>query len=383
MGWNSIRLGQFDEARKFFHASRELLDTLGTPPIPGFGTDAQNGLGLLASIVGDYDQAVVLGEQARIRSEKHADKFNLQIAFYVLANATYAQAQYDDAQYYVQQAYRLSEETGNDWFRAYILIVQGNIARVLENYGQAWENYQTSYTLKQGLNDLEGMGVALNCMGSIAWLRQEYSEAARLYQQAYDLYLEVDDPGGSGMSLFGLGDSAQAQGDYATAQRYFLDALVVAAGIGWPQLILTILVGVGDLLLRTSEQAEAAAILALAAQHPATEPPARRRAKQLLRTDSDLPPVADLDSMVEAAGEWLKRPRKNAVAKQEGLFEPLTARELEILRLLSEGLTNEEIAERLTLVVGTVKAHNHHIFGKLGVKNRVQAIARAREFKLV
>jgi LuxR family maltose regulon positive regulatory protein len=65
------------------------------------------------------------------------------------------------------------------------------------------------------------------------------------------------------------------------------------------------------------------------------------------------------------------------------LVEPLSARELEILRLLAAGLTNQEIADRLTVVVGTVKAHNHHIFGKLGVSNRVQALARARELDLL
>ena len=61
----------------------------------------------------------------------------------------------------------------------------------------------------------------------------------------------------------------------------------------------------------------------------------------------------------------------------------LTEREREILRLLAEGASNQEIAERLTLVVGTVKAHNHSIFGKLGVSNRTQAIARARELNLL
>jgi predicted ATPase/DNA-binding CsgD family transcriptional regulator/transcriptional regulator with XRE-family HTH domain len=65
------------------------------------------------------------------------------------------------------------------------------------------------------------------------------------------------------------------------------------------------------------------------------------------------------------------------------LVEPLSARELEILRLLAQGYTNQQIADRLHVVVGTVKAHNHHIFGKLGVTNRVQALARARELALI
>ncbi|MBL8161720.1 MAG: response regulator transcription factor [Anaerolineae bacterium] len=61
----------------------------------------------------------------------------------------------------------------------------------------------------------------------------------------------------------------------------------------------------------------------------------------------------------------------------------LSERELEILQLIDEGLTNSQIATRLHLVTGTVKAHNHHIFDKLGVSNRVQALVRARELGLL
>ncbi len=65
------------------------------------------------------------------------------------------------------------------------------------------------------------------------------------------------------------------------------------------------------------------------------------------------------------------------------LIEPLSDRELEIVRLMASGMTNQQIADRLHVVVGTVKVHNHHIFGKLGVSNRVQALARARELNLL
>jgi LuxR family maltose regulon positive regulatory protein len=52
-------------------------------------------------------------------------------------------------------------------------------------------------------------------------------------------------------------------------------------------------------------------------------------------------------------------------------------REVEVLHLVCEGLSNQEIAARLVLSVGTVKTHVHNIFGKLGVSNRPQAIAKA------
>jgi len=64
------------------------------------------------------------------------------------------------------------------------------------------------------------------------------------------------------------------------------------------------------------------------------------------------------------------------------LIEPLSQRELEVLRLISQGLSNHEIAERLFLALDTVKGHNRRIFGKLQVQRRTEAVARARELGL-
>jgi len=63
---------------------------------------------------------------------------------------------------------------------------------------------------------------------------------------------------------------------------------------------------------------------------------------------------------------------------QSALIEPLSGRELEVLELIAQGLTNPEIASRLFLALNTVKAHTRNIYGKLGVNNRTQASARAR-----
>lgn len=54
-----------------------------------------------------------------------------------------------------------------------------------------------------------------------------------------------------------------------------------------------------------------------------------------------------------------------------------------MLRLLAEGLTNRQIADRLTAVIGTVKAHSSNIYGKLGVSSRTQAVARAKELNVI
>lgn len=64
------------------------------------------------------------------------------------------------------------------------------------------------------------------------------------------------------------------------------------------------------------------------------------------------------------------------------LIEPLSQRELEVLQLITQGLTNQEIGQRLVLALDTVKGHNRKIFGKLQVQRRTEAVARARELGL-
>jgi LuxR family transcriptional regulator, maltose regulon positive regulatory protein len=92
---------------------------------------------------------------------------------------------------------------------------------------------------------------------------------------------------------------------------------------------------------------------------------------------------------MEAAGAGAMPPLRSAAPGPDRchapatLVEPLSERELEVLRLLAGYLSNSEIAERLTVSVGTVKTHIHHIYGKLGVADRAGAIEAARELRLL
>ena len=69
--------------------------------------------------------------------------------------------------------------------------------------------------------------------------------------------------------------------------------------------------------------------------------------------------------------------------KTEGLVEPLSERELEVLYLIAAGLQNKEIAEKLFISINTVKTHLKNINAKLNVNNRNKAIARAKEMGLI
>jgi LuxR family maltose regulon positive regulatory protein len=74
---------------------------------------------------------------------------------------------------------------------------------------------------------------------------------------------------------------------------------------------------------------------------------------------------------------------RGAEGRQDVLVEPMTERELEVLDLVAQGLSNKEIAVELSVSVSTVKTHTNNINRKLGTRTRTQAIAAARRLQLL
>jgi LuxR family maltose regulon positive regulatory protein len=87
--------------------------------------------------------------------------------------------------------------------------------------------------------------------------------------------------------------------------------------------------------------------------------------------------VARLLAAFESGLLESERPQRQVSCQH--LVEPLSERELEILQLLAQGLSNREIGERLFLAIPTVKGYNRNIFAKLQVRRRTEAVAHARE----
>jgi LuxR family maltose regulon positive regulatory protein len=83
--------------------------------------------------------------------------------------------------------------------------------------------------------------------------------------------------------------------------------------------------------------------------------------------------------LLAALGEDAEKPSPGMAV----LVEPLTDRETEVLRLIVAGLSNQEIADQLYIAVSTVKSHVNHIYGKLAVENRTQAVIKVQELQLL
>jgi ATP/maltotriose-dependent transcriptional regulator MalT len=80
---------------------------------------------------------------------------------------------------------------------------------------------------------------------------------------------------------------------------------------------------------------------------------------------------------------YLENKKPMPVIEKSALVEPLSARELEVLKLVTAGLSNREIGRKLFISPGTAKTHIHNLCGKLGVRNRTEAAIRAKELDLV
>lgn len=85
----------------------------------------------------------------------------------------------------------------------------------------------------------------------------------------------------------------------------------------------------------------------------------------------------------EYVGQILAAFGEDALESLPPGIEPLSDRELEVLRLLAAGMTNRQIADQLVVSISTVKSHVHHISGKLDASNRTQAVSRARKLGML
>jgi LuxR family transcriptional regulator, maltose regulon positive regulatory protein len=184
------------------------------------------------------------------------------------------------------------------------------------------------------------------------------------------------DPGPAGTLLQRLLDAATSQGrvgsviEIQALRALALDACGDHAGaLGALTEALTLARRHGYVRVLADEGASMHTLLAkLAAPRPGQRPIDPGHLDAVLRACRQADPV---------------RPQPRAATAPPGLIEPLTDRELEVLRLLAAGESNQRIAHDLFVALDTVKKHVTHVLGKLGAANRTEAAARARQLGLI
>jgi DNA-binding CsgD family transcriptional regulator len=217
---------------------------------------------------------------------------------------------------------------------------------------------------------------------------------------------ELHDQYSLGGSLCLMGSAALAQGHHAQARTCLEESLTISQEINQKDYMFGCFVGLGVLAASQGRPTQAAQLMGasegLFGQVPfliaAFRSYYHRQIEDLRPQLHDAAFAAawaegramTLEQALAVAWQALEAgmvessvPLSSQGQANQALTEPLTERELEVLRRMADGLTNDEIAAQLVIGISTVKTHINHLFSKLGVKTRTQAVARARALKLL
>lgn len=395
VGWISIRLGNFEAAEQAILRAQAIYDQHHLRPAMRFASDPRIPLAELKGILGESETARLLSEAAYADAMAQGDILNASVARYILTNVCLAHHEFSQAQDYISEAIDLTRQASNDWFLAYCLNQQGHIFLERGDYPRAQHQYEESYRIRERLGEPEGQAVALNHLGMLALIQGDYARAREHFQRSLPIYQRLEDRGGLFAAHIGLGIAHTVSGELGQAYAHLTTAAGIAAEAQVKSWWLDLCAAIGEFFASTGASGRGTELIQLACAHRETRSVTRTRAEQWLRDHGGVHvkqvSLPDLDWAVQqlevelATHIWDEESHAadRSLPDQAHMVEALTVRELEILRLIAEGMSNQEIADHLVLVLGTVKSHNYSIFGKLGAKNRSQAVRRARELNLL
>ncbi|HLZ63590.1 MAG TPA: LuxR C-terminal-related transcriptional regulator [Ktedonosporobacter sp.] len=301
---------------------------------------------------------------------------------------------YPSQERYAREALALMREIGSlkGILQAQFILAQATLLKgALE---EAMTLAEHMYDLANQSNSLDGVALSSDLLAFLLCVRNEaYAEGAALARQTASLvpffgsYYDMGTHWGQAIANCGLGAYAAARLNYPAVLGGRRDDLAPA----------TICLALEAVALAHEGMLESAAeLLGLAFQQPSSVSGWLHHWPKLSRLHADLAQQLgdeayqaswergsdqDLLTTIGAIlGEDAPPARKTV---NHGLLEPLSKRELEVLELIAQGLSNREIAQRLVLSPGTVKVHTRNIYGKLGVGSRTQALAQATRLKLL
>jgi predicted ATPase/DNA-binding CsgD family transcriptional regulator len=393
----------------------------------------------LARLQDDYADAESRGKMSWSLAQAVGDKAALALALIPLGWADYTRNNVAAARQQFEASLQLFRQLANPGYIASVLHDLAYLALVQGEYTEALTYYKEELALSRAGRHLQGVFWALHGMGCVAEGQGDLQRSAALYKQCLALARELRHVDGIAVVLTSLGSVARQRGKYARAIAYYRESERMWRGLGRKAATAGVLQEQGFIALRQDEVVRAATLfteslllaqelkrtrnilpclvgLAAVACEIGEYGSAARLlgavAAQLSEINHILDPIDRLDydrSLISAQAEldaatfdqaWregralpLEQSIVEAVtlaAKAESLISSalpypagLTAREVEVLRLVAQGLTNFKVAAELVISPRTVNTHLGSIYRKLNTSSRAAATRFALEHGLV
>jgi predicted ATPase/DNA-binding CsgD family transcriptional regulator len=354
--------GQYALARSRLEEAEGLFGQLGDGWNQG---RCQIELARTATDQGQYERARGLLENHLLVCQQAGDQLSVHWVEYLLVRLLFVQqADLERAQLLAEQNLTFLQERGYTWLKPYVLtllaqmrLLQGDLA-----LAQVW--FEESLVLVREVGDREGAIEPLLCLARVALDQDDPTTARRRYQEVLTILHQMGSQQFLAACLEGLAGLEARQGAPRYAARLWGAAEVLREAIGMPM---------HPVERASYEQATALTRTQLDTQrfHAAWAEGRGLTPEQALATQA-----ADLQQGPALPPSFQPQPSSRAQAL-------LTRREREVLQLLTEGLTNPQIAEQLVVSLPTVSTHVASIFNKLGVTSRAAATRYAVEHHLV
>jgi predicted ATPase/DNA-binding CsgD family transcriptional regulator len=378
----AVALAYIDEATARFRSL----------PDPYYLADNLHQISLYSHHNGDMDKAILsMQESYEIRQELH-DKIGE--AWAILLLSIFAE---DDAKYErgLERSFQLFQYMDFEAGRCAVRFYQAANLFYRGEFADARSHAEDGLSLARKYNfDTEGESNFL-ILAQLACVEGDYEQGKRICYECRVLtqnatFLEFYTLATEAIANFGLKKYDAARQDHCAALTGFL-------GQHDKRNMIFCLPVSALLAAHDGQSTWACEILGLTFRYPNTRIGWLHKWSLMTDLRSDLERKLGVDGFAAAWERGAKLDLENTVrrilaeksmssmplAPSRTLPEPLTKRELEILRLIADGLQNQEIADQLVIALGTVKAHINAIYGKLNSANRVQAVTRARELGLL
>jgi len=386
----------YARAEPMFQASLALYRELEDQPGIAF---ALSMLGNLAWAQGNMAEARTMLEEALAISRQVDDMERTAASLFSLGLLSSSLGEYARARALFEESLAAHRATGNKRGIAHSL---SQLAQVLlvSQVDQARVNLllEECFAFSQEVGFKEGMA-AYHCLsGQLALARRDLVTARSLAEKSAALYRELGHRHGMANSLALLGGVLATEGDYAAAQTLFEQSLAISCELNEKWVASVYLVNLGEVVAAQQKLAWAAQLwgaaetlrdafhipipLAQRADYERSLTAARVHLGERAFSAAWSQGRAMTPEQALAARGQKSVPRSTTASPPSTYPAGLTAREVEVLRLVAGGLTDLQIAEKLVLSPRTVHAHTNSIYNKLGVSSRSTATRYAIEHHL-
>jgi DNA-binding CsgD family transcriptional regulator/tetratricopeptide (TPR) repeat protein len=334
----------------------------------------------------------LLDESLRLYQQADDPK-GIADSLYVLGRVAWSLGDYLTAQSSHEAALARQISLANQWDVAMSHYALGLVALFQGDLPGARRRIESALALFQAMGSQLGVTIVEVWRGWITAYEGDLAAARETLSHCLAFGKKAGGPRTIIFSLVGLGDIARREGDLEAARAYYEEGLTTG---GDRQFVAFSLEGLGMVAVSQERFVEAARWFgaadslrqAKAMPLPPFRQAAYKRNLELVRTQLD--PAAFHSAWAEGPqlyGHLIEEPKPVGSALpdsgQSPLPEPLTPRELDVLRLVAQGLTNAQVGEQLVISPRTVDAHLRSIYGKLDVTSRAAATRFALEHQLV